>query len=144
MSIHYNSLPLYYAGVQVKMVGTKKQDYSLFSGHKRNEITETLSNISPNVRESKTDTRLHTVIFVSGPWILDSGFQSLLVSEIPDTLSCISDSKTQVSGFHKQGLRILDHSFTWCEKMLIKQVIIEQIKLLTNEALEYGEPIIDR
>lgn len=74
------------------MVGTKKQDYSLLSGHKRNEITETLSNISPYVSESKTDTGLHTVIFVSGPWILDSGFQSLLVSEIPDTLSSISDS----------------------------------------------------
>ena len=62
------------------MVGTKKQDYSLLSGHKRNEITETLSNISPYVSESKTDTGLHTVIFVSGPWILDSGFQSFLVS----------------------------------------------------------------
>ena len=86
------------------MVGTKKQDYSLLSGHKRNEITETLSNISPYVSESKTDTGLHTVIFVSGPWILDSGFQSLLVSEIPDTLSSISDSKTQVSGFHKQTI----------------------------------------
>ena len=49
------------------MVGTKNEDYSLLSGHKRNEITETLSNISPNVRESKTDTALHTVIFVSGP-----------------------------------------------------------------------------
>lgn len=91
------------------MVGTKKQDYSLLSGHKRNEITETLSNISPYVSESKTDTGLHTVIFVSGPWILDSGFQSLLVSEIPDTLSSISDSETQVSAFHKQTIsRIAD------------------------------------
>ena len=55
------------------------------------------------------ESHRHTVIFVSGPWILDSGFESLLVSEIPDTLSCISDSKTQVSGFHKQTIsRIAD------------------------------------
>ena len=67
------------------MVGTKKQDYSLLSGHKRNEITETLSNISPYLSESKTDTGLHTVILVSGPWILDSGFHKQTISRIADS-----------------------------------------------------------
>ena len=37
----------------------------------------------------------------SSHWNLDSGF--LPVSGIPDSLSCISDSKAQDSRFHKQN-----------------------------------------
>ena len=40
-------------------------------------------------------------------WILDSlsvkfGFRIPIVSEIPDSLSCLPDSKAQDSGYHKQ------------------------------------------
>ena len=61
-----------------------------------------------------------------GFWIPDTGFQYLsvelgfwipIVSGIPETLSCIPDSKTQDSGFHKQkfpGFRNPE-SLTWGE-----------------------------
>ena len=61
-----------------------------------------------------------------GFWIPGTGFQSLqvelgfwilIVSGIPDCLSCIPYSKTQDSGFHEQkfpGFRNLD-SLTWGE-----------------------------
>ena len=44
------------------------------------------------------------------PWILDS-----ILSRIPDSLSCIPDSKAQDSGFHEQnfpGFRIPQAKFT--------------------------------
>ena len=70
---------------------------------------------SPHVRESKIvlDSGFHTAnselqelawipVFVSGTWIP-------IFTEIPDSLSCIPDSKTHYSGFYKEifpGLRI--------------------------------------
>ena len=64
---------------------------------------------SPHVRESET-------LLDSGFHAVDSGFQSLdarsfsvelgfrirIVSGIPDSYTCIPDSKAQDSGFHKQ------------------------------------------
>ena len=64
---------------------------------------------SPHVRESKTvlDSGFHAVDF--GSQLLDSrsytvelGFQIPIVGGIPDSDSCIPDSKAQDSGFHKQ------------------------------------------
>ena len=64
---------------------------------------------SYNVRESKTllDSGFHAVD--SGFQLLDSrsfsvelGFRIRIVSGIPDSYSCIPDSKAQDSGFHKQ------------------------------------------
>ena len=67
---------------------------------------------SPYERESKTvlDSRFHAVdsvfharhwipVFVNETWILDS----TIVSGIPDSLSCIQDSKAQHFHFHKQN-----------------------------------------
>ena len=70
---------------------------------------------SPHVRESKIvlDSGFHTVdselqelawipVFVSGTWIP-------VFSGIPDSLSCIPDSKAKDFGFHKEkfsGFRI--------------------------------------
>ena len=71
---------------------------------------------SPHVRESKAllDSGFHAVD--SGFHLLDSrsssvelGFRIRIVSEIPDSYTCIPDSKAQDSGFHKQkfpGFRI--------------------------------------
>ena len=36
-------------------------------------------------------------------WNLDSRFQSFAEFRIPDSLSCVVDSKAQDSGFHKQS-----------------------------------------
>ena len=64
---------------------------------------------SPHVRESKTllDSGFHAVD--SGFHLLDSrsfsvelGFRIRIVSGIPDSYTCIPDSKAQDSGFHKQ------------------------------------------
>ena len=64
---------------------------------------------SPHVRESKTvlDSGFHAVD--SGFQLLDSrsytvelGFRIPIVRGIPDSDSCIPDSKAQDSGFHKQ------------------------------------------
>ena len=66
-------------------------------------------NFSPHVRESKTllDSGFHAVD--SGFHLLDSrsfsvelGFRIRIVSGIPDSYTCIPDSKAQDSGFHKQ------------------------------------------
>ena len=46
---------------------------------------------------------LNSEFFVSGTWILD------VVKGIPESLSCISDSKAQYPGFHKQNSRIPLH-----------------------------------
>ena len=68
------------------------------------------SKISTHVRESKTvldcgfhwqwipDSRYSVPVFVSRTWIPIS-----IVSGIPDSLSCIPDSKVQHFGFHKQN-----------------------------------------
>ena len=67
--------------------------------------------VSPRARESKTvlDSVFHAVdsgFQLLDPslsqWNLESGFQSLVGFGIPDSLSCIPDSKVQDSGFHKQ------------------------------------------
>ena len=64
---------------------------------------------SPHVRESKEllDSGFHAVD--SGFHLLDSrsfsvelGFRIRIVSGIPDSYTCIPDSKAQDSGFHKQ------------------------------------------
>ena len=64
---------------------------------------------SPHVRESKTllDSGFHAVD--SGFHLLDSrsfsvelGFRIRIVSGIPDSYTCIPNSKAQDSGFHKQ------------------------------------------
>ena len=69
----------------------------------------TCVNVSPRVMESKTllDSGFHTVD--SGFHLLDSrsvsvelGFRIRIVSGIPDSYTCIPDSKAQDSGFHKQ------------------------------------------
>ena len=65
--------------------------------------------VSPHVRESKTllDSGFHAVD--SGFQLLDSRsfsvelwFRIRIVSGIPDSYTCIPDSKAQDSGFHKQ------------------------------------------
>ena len=78
---------------------------------------------SRHVRESKT-------ILDSKPWIPDSlsvelGFRIPIVSGfIPDSLSCIQDSKAQDSGFHSKNFKCwiqdstrknFPDSFTWGE-----------------------------
>ena len=53
----------------------------------------------------------------SDPLALELGYRIPIVSGIPDSLSCIPDSKTQDSTFHKQkflGFRNPD-SFIWGE-----------------------------
>ena len=81
----------------------------------------------PHVRESKTvmDSGFHAVD--SGFRLLDSrpfsglGFQIPVVSEMPDSYSCIPDRKAQDSGFHKQKIsktpdtagKNCPDSFTW-------------------------------
>ena len=81
-------------------------------------------NFSPHVRESKTllDSGFHVVD--SGFHLLDSrsfsvelGFRIRIVSGIPDSYTCIPDSKAQDSGFQMQkfpGFWNPD-SFTWGE-----------------------------
>ena len=68
-----------------------------------------VGNFSPCVRESN----LSNWILDSAPWIPDSkccnpdslqmelGLRTPILSGIPDSLSCIQDSKVQDSGFHK-------------------------------------------
>ena len=85
--------------------------------------------ISPLVRESKTllDSGFHAVD--SGFQLLDSrsfsvelGFQIRIVRGIPDSYTCIPDSKAQDSGFQMQkfpGFRNPD-SFTWCDSFMNK------------------------
>ena len=72
-------------------------------------ISDIAAETPPHVRESKTllDSGFHAV--GSGFHLLDSrsfsvelGFRIRIVSEIPDSYTCIPDSKAQDSGFHKQ------------------------------------------
>ena len=46
---------------------------------------------------------------------MELGFRILIVSEIPDSLSCIPDSKSRDSGFHKPNFRGFwnPNSLTW-------------------------------
>ena len=80
-----------------------------FSGleHFNSDVANTCS---PHVRESKTvlDSGFHVVD--SRFQVLDSkslsvglGFWIPIVSGIPDSMSCIPDSKTRDCGFHKQN-----------------------------------------
>ena len=76
---------------------------------------------SPHVRGSKTllDSGFHAIDPVFQYWIADSlsvefGFRIPIVGGIPDSLSCITDSKDQNSGLHSKHLmdswiRILVH-----------------------------------
>ena len=89
--------------------------------------------MSPHVRGSKTvmDSGFHSVD--SGFRLLDSrsfsglGFQIPVVSEMPDSYSCIPDRKAQDSGFHKQKIsKIRDttgkncpDSFTWAKYIFL-------------------------
>ena len=85
----------------------------------------TSSNVSPHVRKSKT-------VLDSGFHAVDSGFQVVnpnslsveqfkfqipIVSGIPDSLSCIPDSKAQNSRFHGKNFPGFwnPHSLTWGE-----------------------------
>ena len=65
--------------------------------------------VSPHVRESKTvlDSGFHAVdsgfqLLVSRSYTVELGFRIPIVRGIPDSDSCIPDSKAQDSGFHKQ------------------------------------------
>ena len=87
-----------------KQSAKKRRILWLFSGQVSLEIDR-----SPHVRESKTllDSGFHAVD--SGFHLLDSrsfsvelGFRIRIVSGIPDSYTCIPDSKAQDSGFHKQ------------------------------------------
>ena len=81
------------------------------------------SKISTHVRESKTvldcgfhwqwipDSRYSVPVFVSRTWIPIS-----IVSGIPDSLSCIPDSKVQHFGFHKQNFPGFRSPQAWGEK----------------------------
>ena len=64
---------------------------------------------SPHVRESKTvlDSGFHAVdsefqLLDSRSYTVELGFRIPIVSGIPDSHSCIPDSNSQDSGFHKQ------------------------------------------
>ena len=81
-----------------------------------------LKNFPPHVRESKTvlDSGFRAVDF--GFKVLDSRF---FVSGIPDSLSCIPDSKAQDSGFLKQkfpGFGSQEFR-TWGEKAAVTKLI---------------------
>ena len=67
---------------------------------KRASSTRDVITNSPQVRESNS----LGLCLDSTQWILDSRywFLVIIISEIPDSLSCIPDSKDQVSGYHKQ------------------------------------------
>ena len=68
--------------------------------------------------------------FVSGNWILDSNY------EIPDSLSCIPDSKVQDSALHKEnfpGFEIAfrnPESFTWGKTAYVTAYAIKVVKQL--------------
>ena len=56
---------------------------------------------------------------------MELGFRISIVSGIPDSLSCIPDSKAQDSGFHKQrfpGLRSQEFH-TWGEKAAVTKLV---------------------
>ena len=111
-----------------------------------------LNEVSPHVRESKTvlDSGFHPVdVRIPG-----TGFQYLSVelgllipifSMIPDSLSCIPDSKTPYSGFHKQkclGFRSPD-PITWDEKQLqLCAVGNSSTRCCSAISLSYFKPII--
>ena len=71
---------------------------------------------------------------------VDLGFWILIVSWVPDSLSCIPDYKTQNSGFHKKkfpGFRNED-SIIWCEERplvslgsTIKEGLLERFRILS-------------
>ena len=53
------------------------------------------------------------------------GFWIPIFSGIPDSLSCIADSKAYDSGFHKQnfpGFQIPDHSIPWGKSLAAKKI----------------------
>ena len=88
----------------------------------KQHLTGASSNQSLHVRDPRQSGILDSTL-----WIPDSGFQvldsslcqrNLVVSGIPDSLSCIPDSKAQDSGFDKRnkflGFRYL-YFLTWGE-----------------------------
>ena len=88
--------------------------------------------LSRHVRESKTllDSEFHAVD--SGFHLLDSrsfsvelGFRIRIVSGIPDSYTCIPDSKAQDSGFHEQKFprfRIPESGFLYMGRVLLGSV----------------------
>ena len=62
-----------------------------------------LGDLSPDVRESKTF--LNSGFHVTDSLSVELGFRIPIVSGIPDSLSCIPDSKAQDSGFHSKFFR---------------------------------------
>ena len=81
------------------------------------------NNNSPHVRDPRQSSILYAMPWIPDPryWIpvflVKLGFWIPIISRIPDSLSCIPDSKAQDSGFHKQnfyGFRDPD-SLTWGE-----------------------------
>ena len=72
---------------------------------------------------------------------MELGFWISIVSEIPDSLSCIPHCKAQDSGFHKQkfhGFRNPD-SLTWGESLT--NTLVLSIVLLIETILEYRKGV---
>ena len=85
--------------------------------------------VSPLERESKTvldfefyatDSRFQVINFILS---VELGFWIPIFSGIPDSLSCIPDSKAQDFGFHEQKFPCLRNSdsLTWGEKFTSKK-----------------------
>ena len=77
---------------------------------------------------------------------VDLGFWILIVSWVPDSLSCIPDYKTQNSGFHKKkfpGFRN-EYFIIWCEERplvslgsTIKEGLLERFRILSIGHFRY-------
>ena len=90
---------------------TPPRDFSLPSQKKKKPAPSTQDVItnSPQVTESNS----LGFCLDSTQWILDSRywFLVIIISGIPHSLSCIPDSKDQVSGYHKQIFPVFQTRF---------------------------------